>query len=138
MKNHIITLSTLFVMLMGALQAQEINPEKNNYLILSKNIQQLKPAILTASSLVQEDVKLFGEFYIIICGKTVLDIPQNKIFNDLLEQAEKQNIKVFVCGLSLNKFNVSTKKLPENLTVTKNGILHGFQLKKKGFLTLSI
>ena len=140
MKNSILFITTLFLLLFGTsqLQAQHINPKKNNYVVLSKNIQQLKPVLLTANALAKEDGKKYGAFYVIICGKTVNDISGNSDFNALLEQAKAQNINVFVCGISLSKFNINPETLPSNLEITPNGILYGFQLKKKGFITLTI
>ena len=120
------------------LQAQNINPKKNNYLVLSKNIQQLNPVLLTANELAKEDGKTYGEFYVIICGKTVNDISNNSDFNTLLEKAKAQKVKVFVCGISLSKFNINPETLPSNLEITPNGILYSFQLTKKGFITLTI
>lgn len=130
----------MFLLLFGTpqLQAQDINLKKNNYLALSKNIQQLKPVLLTANELAKEDRKKHGAFYVIICGKTVNDISDNPDFNVLLKKAKVQNIKVFVCGISLSKFNINPEALPSNLEITPNGILYGFQLIKKGFITLTI
>lgn len=138
MKNIIITSTIVFLTLFGTAQAQEFNPDKNNYLVLSKNINQLKPVLLTAHDLAAEDGNNFGTFHLIICGKTVKDIPNNDAFKTLLVQAKNQGVKVFVCGLSLKKFNIDYKQLPSELIYTKNGILYGFQLTKKGFMTLTI
>ena len=43
-----------------------------------------------------------------------------------------------MCGISLKKFNITPKQLPDSIVVTENGILYGFQLTKNGFLTLTI
>ncbi len=140
MKNSILFITTMFLLLFGTSQllAQNINSKKNNYLVLSKNIQQLKPVLLTANALAKEDGKKYGSFYVILCGKTVNDISNNPDFNALLEKAKAQNINVFVCGISLSKFNINPETLPSNLEITPNGILYGFQLTKKGFITLTI
>ncbi|CDF79303.1 sulfur relay, DsrE/F-like protein [Formosa agariphila KMM 3901] len=140
MKNSILYITTLFLLLCGTsqLQAQDINSKKNNYVVLSKNIQQLKPVLLTANELAKEDGKNYGAFYVIICGKTENDISNNSDFNALLEEAKAQKVNVFVCGISLSKFNINPESLPSNLEITPNGILYGFQLKKKGFITLTI
>ncbi|MDO6761185.1 sulfur reduction protein DsrE [Tamlana sp. 2_MG-2023] len=140
MKNSILFITTMFFLLFGTsqLRAQNINSKKNNYLVLSKNIQQLKPVLLTTNELAKEDGKKYGEFYIIICGKTVNDISDNQDFNALLEKAKAQKVKVFVCEISLSKFNINPQTLPSNLEITPNGILYGFQLNKKGFITLTI
>ncbi|XCF04739.1 sulfur reduction protein DsrE [Tamlana crocina] len=141
MKNSILFITTIFLLLFGTsqLQAQNINLKKNNYLVLSKNIQQLKPVLLTANELAKEDGEKYGAFYVIICGKTVKDISNNPDFNALLEKAKAQKVNVFVCGISLSKFNINPETLPSsNLEITPNGILYGFQLTKKGFITLTI
>lgn len=130
----------MFLVLFGTspLQAQDFNPKKHHYLVLSQNIEQLKPFLLTANALAEADGKKYGDFYVIICGKTVRDIVNNPNFNTLLEDAKNQKVKVFVCGLSLKKFNIDPNLLPSNITVVDNGILYGFQLQKKGFLSLTI
>ncbi|WP_299252033.1 DsrE family protein [uncultured Lacinutrix sp.] len=140
MNKSILFITTIFVLLFGItkIQAQDINLKKNNYLVLSKNIKQLKPVLLTATELAKEDGIKYGEFYVIICGKTVNEIADNPDFNSLLQKAKTQNIKVFVCGISLSKFNINPETLPNNLEITPNGILYGFQLTKKGFNTLTI
>ncbi|MDO7174214.1 DsrE family protein [Mariniflexile sp. AS56] len=140
MKHSIIYLTAVCLLIFGATQlnAQSFNKRKNNYLILSKNIQQLKPVLMTAEKLLEEDGKKYGVFHMIICGKTVVDIANNPSFNALLKDAETQGVKVFACGISLQKFNINTADLPKGLTVVDNGILYGFQLKKKGFITLTI
>lgn len=140
MKNSILFIITMFLLLFGSsqLEAQDIKSNKNNYLVLSKNIQQLKPVLLTANELEKEDGKKHGVFYVIICGKTVKDIVDNLDFNKLLEKAKKQNIRVFACGISLSKFNINPETLPSHIEIAPNGILYGFQLAKKGFITLTI
>jgi len=75
---------------------------------------------------------------VIFCGKTVQDISKNSEFESLSKQAKEQNLKVFVCGLSLKKFGIDPKDLPKTIKVTENGILDGFQLTKQGFITLTI
>ena len=139
MKRSIIYLSAICFLFIGttALKAQDFNPKKNNYLILSKNIRQIEPVLLTAHELAAEDNE-YGDFYVIICGKTVKDMPNNEDLKRLLKKAKAQHVSIFVCGISLSKFNVSLEDLPENLTIIENGILYGLQLSKKGFITLTI
>lgn len=138
MKKIFLIMTAMCLLFFGTVQAQNFNPKKNNYVVLTKNIKQLNPIMLTASDLAKEDGKKYGEFYVIICGKTVKDISENEVFKTNLTKAEELGVKVFVCGLSLSKFKVSTSTLPEMLNVTKNGILFGFQLSKKGFIALTI
>jgi len=131
-------IASLFLMVLGTVEAQEFNSEKHNYLVLSKNIKQLNPVLLTAKALTDEDGPNHGEFFVIICGKTVQDIPNNEDLKHLLQKAKAQNIRVFVCGISLKKFNVDPNKIPNTMELTENGILYGFQLAKQGFITLTI
>lgn len=138
MKNLLIISTLAFFCFFGTAQAQDASSQKNNYLILSKNIKQLKPIILTAKDLAMEDGKKFGKFYVIFCGKTVKDIPQNNNFKTLIKEAQKHNVKMYACGLSLKKFNINKEEIPNTIEITKNGILYGFQLTKKGFITLTI
>ena len=140
MKNSILFLSITFLLIFGAtqMQAQDFNKKKNNYAVLSKNIQQLQPTLLTASELSKEDGKKYGEFIVIFCGKTVTEIPNNTDFEELLKKAKAQNIKVFACGISLQKFNINPNQLPNNIEIIENGILYGFQLAKKGVISLTI
>ena len=139
MKNTIMICCSLFFFGMATsnLKAQT-QLEKNKYAVLSKNIQQLPAILQTATALENVDGELFGEFQVIFCGKTLLNIPQNQEFIALLKTAKKQGVKIFACGISLTKFNLSKKDVPPGLPITENGILHAFQLQKQGFLTLSI
>ncbi|MCR8667826.1 DsrE family protein [Aestuariibaculum sp. M13] len=120
------------------LQAQNENTETLNYSILSKNIQQLKPALITANALAKEDGKTYGNLYVVFCGKTVQDIADNSEFNALLKDIISNQVKIFICGLSLKKFNVNPVDLRKNIQVVENGILYAFQLKKQGFISLTI
>ncbi|MBD0822519.1 sulfur reduction protein DsrE [Aestuariibaculum marinum] len=135
---HYITILGLVLLSTITLHAQHVNPEKHNYFILSKNIQQLKPITITAHALAEEDPKNHGELHVVFCGKTVRDIPGSAFFNQLLEDSKSAPIKIFVCGLSLKKFNVTPDNLPENIKVIDNGILYALQMKKQGFITLTI
>ena len=81
----------MFLFAIGTAQAQTVNHEKNNYLVLSKNIQQLKPVMLTATELAKQDGNNYGEFYVIFCGKTVQDISKNNEFVSLTNIFHRSN-----------------------------------------------
>ncbi|SDG55806.1 DsrE family protein [Psychroflexus sediminis] len=140
MKYSIIHLTVLLLLVLGTneMKAQDHNSDQHNYVVVSKNIKQLKPILMTAASLVEEDGENYGKFHVVFCGKTVSDMPDNADFKALLNQAEKQHVRVVACGLSLSKFSISPDQLPDTLEIVGNGILYGFQLKKKGFISLSI
>lgn|SRR5690606_2667589 len=136
--KHFILFISMLLLSFGVIQAQDFDPEKNNYLLLTKNIKQLNPVLLTAEELAHEDGNSYGEFYVVICGKTVKDIPNDNSFKKLLDKAEDQHVKVFVCGISLDKFQVDPSELPDQLIRIENGILFGIQFSKKGFISLTI
>lgn len=138
MKNISIIAMLISLLAIGTALEQTVNFEKNNYLVLSKNIEQLKPVMLTATELAEQDGNKYGVFHVIFCGKTVQNISKNKEFLSLTQQAKEQHLKVFVCRLSLKKFGIDPNDIPDTIEVTENGILEGFQLTKKGFLTLTI
>ncbi|MFD0933307.1 DsrE family protein [Psychroflexus salinarum] len=140
MKHSITYITALLFLILGTseMKAQDHHSDQHDYVVLSKNIKQLKPILMTATSLAEEDGENYGEFKVIFCGKTVSDMKNNADFTMLLKQAKLQNVKVSACGLSLNKFNINPDQLPELLEVVDNGILYGFQLKKNGFISLTI
>jgi hypothetical protein len=47
-----------------------------NYVVLTSNVKQLKPIFLAAKDLSTEDGVNFGEFKVIICGKTITDLAE--------------------------------------------------------------
>lgn len=130
------TIITLFAVNLNAQNTTDI--KKNDYVVLTSKIPQLKPILLTAESLALEDGEDYGDFQIIICGKTVEDLKDKSKMNDLLHKAEAQNVKIVVCGFSLKKFNVEESELPKELEVVPNGILYNFQLQKKGYKSITL
>lgn len=123
------------------INAQTINKpaqDKNNYFVLTSNIEQLKPIILTAEKLAAEDDKNFGEFQVVVCGKTVQELADPVKMKQFVVMAEKNNVQLYACGFSLNKFDVDLSKIPKQFNVVENGILHGFQLQKKGFYSITL
>lgn len=112
--------------------------DKNNYFVLTSNVEQLKPIIITAEKLAAEDGKKYGEFQVVVCGKTVQDLTDSSKMQKFVEMAEKNNVQLYACGFSLNKFKVDISKIPKQFKIVENGILHGFMLQKKGFYSLSL
>lgn len=132
--NSIIILSVLF-----SIQTQAQNKKGvDNYVVLTKKVQQLKPIILSATSLKNENEKQFGEFVVIICGKEIGEITDPEKINEFIEMAKEANVQIVACGFSLSKFKVDPSTVPEEIKIVENGILYNFQLQKKGFLNLSL
>ena len=109
-----------------------------NYVVLTRNVSQLKPILLAAEELANQDGKNFGDFQVVVCGKAVQDLLNKETMTGFLEIAEKAGATINACGFSLKKFKVDKTKLPDALRVVENGILHNFELQKKGYLSIEL
>jgi intracellular sulfur oxidation DsrE/DsrF family protein len=141
MKTYIFSLILFVLTLFGThnLKAQEgVNNGKNNYVVITRKIPQLQPIILTAEALKTEEGEAFGDFQVIICGKEIGDITDSNQIDSFIAKAEKAGVQIIACGFSLKKFKVDKTKVPEQIKTVENGILHNFQLQKKGYKSISL
>ncbi|MFL1895031.1 sulfur reduction protein DsrE [Aquimarina sp. 2-A2] len=141
MKILFFSSALLLLSLFSSAQLHAQHTEGNiqqNYVVLTKKIPQLQPIIMTAEALKVEDSKAFGDFQVIICGKEIGDITDPEKINGFIEKATKAGVQLVACGFSLNKFQVDKTKIPEEIEVVENGILHNFQLQKKGYKSISL
>ena len=138
MKTIILSILTIIMTLFTVKANAQDTINKNNYVVLTNKIPQLKPILLTAEALELEDEGNYGDFQIIICGKTVEDLKNKELMHDLLHKAKAQNVKIVICGFSLKKFKVDEKDIPKELEVVPNGILYNFQLQKKGYRSIAL
>jgi len=135
----LIIMSTIIGLFSGTIIAQKTSePTIRNYIVLTRNIQQLKPIILAAKSLAEEDGKNFGKFQVVICGKTVVDLKLKEKITSFIEMAEKERVQLIACGFSLNKFKIKKEYIPKQIKVVKNGLLYNFQLQKQGYLSIEL
>lgn len=133
------SIALFFVFFTTPLEAQtQVEPNKNNYVVLTRKIPQLQPIILSAEALAEEDGEKFGNFKAIICGKTVQELSNKEAIKPFIEKAKKANVEILICGFSLNKFGVDRNELPEELKVVENGILYNLQLQKQGYLSIEL
>lgn len=140
MKTTLIILASILIGVssVNALGHKSVRPKTNNYIVITSNIQQIKPIILAAKGLAKEDGKNFGEFEIIICGKAVVELTQPEKIAPFLEMAKKEGVKLVACGYSLNESKVNPNDLPKDVKVVDNGLLYDFQLQKKGYLSIEL
>lgn len=68
--------------------AQE-NSDTRNYVVLTRNIEQMKPILLAAKNLAVEDGSSFGAFQVIICGKAVTDLTNPEKTKEFISLARK-------------------------------------------------
>ncbi|NEN24267.1 sulfur reduction protein DsrE [Cryomorpha ignava] len=139
MKKYIFSITLVALTMFGASNviAQQME-SKNNYVVLTKKVPQLKPIILTAEALKEEDGQSHGDFQVIICGKDIGEITETEKMQKFIEMAEKAGVELVACGFSLNKFKIDKTKVPKEMKIVENGILHNFQLQNKGYKSISL
>ncbi|QDH80986.1 sulfur reduction protein DsrE [Echinicola soli] len=139
MKHKIALLAMVSLLLAGQADAQtHTNKEKSNYFVLTRNVAQLKPILLAAEALAKEGGSKFGEFQVVICGKAVRDLVNEKTMVPLLKMAHDRKVTLLACGFSLQKFDVKSAELPSGIGVIENGILYGLQLQKEGYYSITL
>ena len=139
MKRIFISSILIFLTTFSVTAQAQTNPsEKSNYVVLTRNVPQLKPIILAAEELAVQDKKQFGDFQVVICGKTVQELTNQELMGNFLNQAEKAKVTINACGFSLKKFGVDPKNLPPGINIVENGILFNFELQKKGYLSIEL
>jgi intracellular sulfur oxidation DsrE/DsrF family protein len=129
---------SLFTNPMQAQTTHEKHADHLNYVVLTRKVPQLKPILLAAEELAAQDGDKFGDFQVVVCGKAVQDLTDKETMNGFLKKAEKAGVIINACGFSLKKFGVAPSNLPEALRVVENGILHNFELQKKGYLSIEL
>lgn len=142
MKNIILgSLVCLLAIITGNAQTQnqhEKHSDHMNYVVLTRKVPQLKPILLAAEELALQDKEKFSDFQVVICGQGVKDLGDPNLMNDFLKKAENTGVVINACGFSLKKFGVKKESLPQQVRVVENGILHNFELQKKGYLSIEL
>lgn len=140
MKTYLLSSILLLLSLFSTAEtwAQQMDNNKNNYVVLTKKVPQLQPIILTAKALKAEEGDAFGDFQVIICGKKIGDITDDDLIGNFIIKAEEAGVKIIACGFSLNKFKIDPKTVPEEIEIVENGILYNFLLQNKGYKSISL
>jgi intracellular sulfur oxidation DsrE/DsrF family protein len=118
--------------------AQSPTIERNDYVVLTKNISQLNVIMASSKALKADDGAKFGDFQVIICGETVKALSDEKTVKDIKAKAEEANIKIVICGFSLDSFQMDGNAISNHLEIVDNGLLYNFQLQKKGFISIEL
>lgn len=140
MKAYILIFTLLIMGLFsGKILSQNVSAhESRNYIVITRNIEQLQPILLTAEALAEEDGENFGAFEVVVCGKTVLELVHQENMHPWLKKAEEAGVQVMACGFSPDQFKVNPQNLPTQIKVIENGLLYSFQLQKKGYLSIEL
>lgn len=118
--------------------SQTQSEQAYNFVVLTRNTQQLKPILMAAEDLSKENGEQFDEFYVIVCGKAVKDLSNPKTMEHFIKDAQRLGVQLMSCGFSLKKFGVNEEKLPEGIKVIENGIQFNLELQKQGYINLSL
>ncbi|WP_240463095.1 DsrE family protein [Mesonia aquimarina] len=139
MKTFIIS-SLVILCSFFSINAQEnlASGKSVNYIVLTRKIPQLKPILITAEELKKEDPSTFGNFEVVICGKTVKELENPSALESFLQQAKKLHVKIHACGFSLKKFQVDRSKLSQEISIVENGILYNFKKQQEGYLSIEL
>lgn len=129
-----------FALLLGTLlpNLSLAQDQSENYFVLNRNLGQLKAISLASQDLREMDGDSFGEFNVVICGKTVKELTDAEAMQPIVDLAEKCGVTLVACGFSLKKFEVDPKTIPSTMKVVDNGILYGFELQKKGYHSITL
>lgn len=138
MKSIVLIFAVFLILFSVKTNAQNQNSDKNNYVVLTKKIDQLQPILITAEALKKEDGHHFGDFQVIVCGQTVTGLTNNEEMEKFTTRAEEAGVKLIACGFSLKKFGVDPENIPSAMEIVDNGILYNFQLQKKGYYSLGL
>jgi len=133
---------SMIIFLMAAavvpLLAQQPAADQQNYIVITKKVDQLKPLSLSAEALKKEDGRNFGKFEIVICGKDIGDITDPGKMDEHLKNAKKHGVDIIACGFSMKRFGVSADQIPEEMRIVDNGILYNLRMQKKGYKSLGL
>lgn len=133
---------TMIIFFTGAavvpLVAQQPAVHQQNYIVITKKVDQLKPLILSAEALKKEDGANFGKFEVVICGKDIGDITDPAKMDEHLRNAKAQGVDIIACGFSMRRFGVDTSQVPKGMRIVDNGILYNLRMQKKGYKSLGL
>lgn len=118
-------------------QTASVESEKTfNYVVLTKNLEQLPSIFMTAKTLAGNE-KEFGQFDLVIYGEAVKDIKPTEI-EEMIKNAGDHKLNLLICGYSLKAFKVNTSPFEDTVKIIDNAVLHDLQMQNKGFLSLTL
>ncbi|HSI78861.1 MAG TPA: hypothetical protein VK957_23405 [Lunatimonas sp.] len=117
------------------LQTEQAVRTDGKYGILVMKAQHLKAAILTGKQL--KDKSQLIDFQILVCGQLVKEISNEvDLQEDIRKSVADNGLKILVCGLSIQQFQVDKTNLPKEASITENGLLYMFGLQEQGYKTV--
>ncbi|MFA5327646.1 MAG: hypothetical protein WC384_07635 [Prolixibacteraceae bacterium] len=119
-----------------SIQKTEQSIRKNGkYALLVMKALHLKTAVNTGIEFKTLSKKI--DFQIIVCGELVKEISQDAALQSIIKDAVTQHgLKVLVCGLSVEQLKVDKTLLPNEIKVTRNGLIYMFGLQENKYKSI--
>lgn len=109
--------------------------KSTKFAIMVGNVEHFKAAVLTADQLLKNGENFTIE--VVAVGELVKDIADDTSLFEDINKAEALGLKLTVCEVAMASNKVSKNKLDKRITTIRNGWIHMFELKDKGYNTLS-
>ena len=109
--------------------------KSTKFAIMVGNVEHFKAAVFTADQLLKNGENFTIE--VVAVGELVKDIADDTSLFEDINKAEALGLKLTVCEVAMASNKVSKNKLDKRMTTIRNGWIHMFELKDKGYNTLS-
>lgn len=111
--------------------------DNGKYAMLVMKAQHLKAAILTGKDFRSRSSEI--DFQIITCGALVKEISEDNALQKLITEAVKnEKLKILVCGLSIQQFEVDPSSFPAEIPIADNGLIYMFGLQEQGYKSINL
>lgn len=109
--------------------------KSTKFALLVGDVTHFKSAILTAGQMKEANQKFTIE--IVIVGELARAISEDGTLIEDINKAEKLGVQLWVCEIAMALFKVSRNKLDKRILTVRNGWIHMFEVKDKGYNTLN-
>lgn len=140
MKLNKLILAVAALLLITTAFAQKKTTSKDNLQFMVRQQEHIVQALKTVAYLQDNktsSVKM-GNAVIIVCGEAVKNLTASESTAFIEERKKLKNVSIHACGLSLQKFNLTEKDLPQGILYTPNGFVKAFELQKQGYLSVEL
>lgn len=116
--------------------ASKYEGQSTKFAVMVTDVQHFRAAILTANEMNVKGNRY--SFIIVVAGELAKNMVEDSSLLDDIVTSEKIGVKIVVCENALNYFNIPLEKLDRRVSTTKNSWIYMFQLKDKGYNTLTV
>jgi intracellular sulfur oxidation DsrE/DsrF family protein len=139
LKKYSILFLSLFLVTIAFGQKKSESPD--NLLFLLRQPGHITQALKTVDQLRNKPASgnslNTGKVAIIVCGEAVKDFT-NGCGMETVAEADRLNVSLFACGLSMKKYELTSKDLVPGIQYVDNGFIKAFELQKMGYLSVEL